>query len=452
MFKHIISTIVLGWLIASSAAAQETGTITGAVSADGTDYPLAGAVVRVVGFDNLGAVTDARGGFRIERVPIGPQRIRVENYGWEPVDRTVTVAVGVTEVRVRMPEAPVHVAGVTVTASGAAQRQMSSSAAVGAVTGRELRETKPSHPAQIAARIAGVWVNVAGSGEGHMTAIRQPLTTNPVYLYLEDGVPTRSTGFFNHNALYEINVPQAGRMEVLKGPGTALYGSDAIGGVINVETHAPAERASAELFAETGSSGWSRGLFSLSDTRGANGVRADLNLTRWDGWRDASGYDRHSGTIRWDHAIDASTKLKTVVSYSSIDQLDPSALSRSEYEANPKLNYYLFTTRNIRALRASTTLDVERGETHVLFTPYVRDNRMELVPFWMLAFDPVTYETGHKSVGMLLRVRQKLPQLKTTLTSGVDVDYSPGFRDEHQITMQRQGAIFESYQIGPSCL
>ena len=72
-----------------------------------------------------------------------------------------------------------------------------------------------------------------------MTAIRQPITTNPVYLYLEDGIPTRSTGFFNHNALYEINVPQAGRIEVFKGPGTALYGSDAIGGIINVSTRAP---------------------------------------------------------------------------------------------------------------------------------------------------------------------------------------------------------------------
>ena len=69
-------------------------------------------------------------------------------------------------------------------------------------------------------------------------AIRQPITTKPMYLYLEDGVPTRSTGFFNHNALYEVNLPQSGGLEVLKGPGTAMYGSDAIGGVVNVLTRA----------------------------------------------------------------------------------------------------------------------------------------------------------------------------------------------------------------------
>jgi outer membrane receptor protein involved in Fe transport len=87
-------------------------------------------------------------------------------------------------------------------------------------------------------QVPGVAVGVT-NGEGHTTAIRQPFTTSPVYLFLEDGIPTRSTGFFNHNALYEIDIPQAGGIEVVRGPGSALYGSDAVAGVINVLTHNP---------------------------------------------------------------------------------------------------------------------------------------------------------------------------------------------------------------------
>ena len=151
---------------------------------------------------------------------------------------------------------------------------------MGVVTGEELRAASRA-PAEVMGRVPGVWVSAAG-GEGHTTAIRQPETTKPMYLFLEDGVPTRSTGFFNHNALYEVNVPQAERIEVLKGPGTALYGSDAIGGVINVETRARLARArTAEASLEGGALRLDARCSSAgSDSRGDDGVRADLNLTR----------------------------------------------------------------------------------------------------------------------------------------------------------------------------
>jgi outer membrane cobalamin receptor len=105
---------------------------------------------------------------------------------------------------------------VTVTATREGQLINETPATVGVIKEKTLREVKPTHPTEIMGQVAGVWVNVTG-GEGHQTAIRQPLTTNPVYLYLEDGVPTRSTGFFNHNALYEVNLPMAGGIEISRG-------------------------------------------------------------------------------------------------------------------------------------------------------------------------------------------------------------------------------------------
>ena len=70
-------------------------------------------------------------------------------------------------------------------------------AAVGAISGDTVRQDRPNHPAQIMSQIPGVAVAVT-NGEGHTTSIRHPFTTNPVYLFLEDGIPIRSTGFFNH--------------------------------------------------------------------------------------------------------------------------------------------------------------------------------------------------------------------------------------------------------------
>ncbi|MCH2221276.1 MAG: Plug domain-containing protein, partial [Dechloromonas sp.] len=137
---------------------------------------------------------------------------------------------------------------VTVTGTREARLLSETPQTIHAVKAETIRDQRPSHPSQVMNQMPGVWVSNL-SGEGHSTAIRQPLTTGALYLYLEDGIPTRPTGFFNHNALYEINVPQSGGIEVSKGPGTALYGSDAIGGSINVLTRTPPRQAEFEASA-----------------------------------------------------------------------------------------------------------------------------------------------------------------------------------------------------------
>ena len=133
-----------------------------------------------------------------------------------------------------------RVAAQTITITGTREKRLLSETpeSVGIISEKDIKLTGPMHPQQILGQIPGVAVGVT-NGEGHTTAIRQPFTTGPLYLYLEDGIPTRATGFFNHNALYEVNIPAAGRVEVVRGPGTALYGSDAIGGMVNVLTRTP---------------------------------------------------------------------------------------------------------------------------------------------------------------------------------------------------------------------
>jgi outer membrane cobalamin receptor len=132
-------------------------------------------------------------------------------------------------------------------------------AAVGVIPKGSIERTRPNHPSQLLGQVPGVSVAVT-NGEGHATAIRQPFTTNPVYLFLEDGIPIRSTGFFNHNALYEINIPHSGGMEVTRGPGAALYGSDAIDGIVNVLTRTPSTKPEVGISAELGGHGFSRVL------------------------------------------------------------------------------------------------------------------------------------------------------------------------------------------------
>lgn len=343
---------------------------------------------------------------------------------------------------------------VTVTGTREGQKLSETPASIKVISGDTVRQDKPSHPSQIMGQSPGVWVNVTG-GEGHMTAIRQPLTTNPVYLYLEDGIPTRSTGFFNHNALYEINVPQSGGIEVSKGPGTALYGSDAIGGVVNVLTRPAPLKFEAELTGEVGGHGWKRMLGSIGNTWGENGLRADLNLTTTDGWRDSTGYDRSSATVRWDRALGGDALLKTVLTTSHIDQqtAGSSTITRSDYENNPTVNYTPISYRKVGALRLSTSYEQESGDTLISITPYARDNSMELLANWSLSYDPTVYTTANRSYGMMAKWRRDFAPLRTRLIAGIDLDVSPGSREENRLaTLTTTGSgvsrIYQAYTTG----
>ncbi|MCB1888872.1 MAG: TonB-dependent receptor [Rhodocyclaceae bacterium] len=343
---------------------------------------------------------------------------------------------------------------VSVTGTREQQPLAETPASVGVVDATAVELVRPAHPSEIVSQVPGAAVAVT-NGEGHTTAIRQPFTTAPVYLFLEDGIPTRSTGFFNHNALYETNLPQSGGIEITRGPGTALYGSDAIGGIVNVLTRTPPTEREAYVSGEAGGHGWWRLLAGGGMGYDMGGWRADLNLTHTDGWRDATDYDRQSGTLRWDHALSDRTVAKTVLAFSEIDQQTGagSPLIRADYEDDPTRNYRTIAFREVSALRLSSAIEHESGDSLFSVTPYVRDNSMDLLATFRLAFDPTVYTTENRSFGLLAKWRQDFAPMRTRLIVGVDLDHSPGSRLERRLNLVTAGSgaarEYLDYSVGP---
>lgn len=427
----------------------QTGEITGRIRAATTGSALPDVMVRVAG-TTRGAMTDAEGRFHISAVPAGERVVVAQRVGLASREDTVLVpAGGAATLDIALTEQARVLAPTIVSATAELQRRADASATIDVLDGAELRHARPSHPADVMNRLAGVHVSTL-SGEGHSMAIRQPITTKPMYLYLEDGIPTRATGFFNHNALYEINVPQAAGIEVLKGPGTALYGSDAIGGVINVLTRTAPATPSAELSAEGGAYGYGRILASGGFTQGRNGLRADLNLTRNDGWRDGSAYDRQSGTLRWDHFRASGLTARTVLTASNIQQNDVPALPVALFDASPQLNRAPIAFRHVQAVRLSSAVEREEGANLWSVTPYARYDVLELIPSWQLTYDPQWWDTRNSSLGVVARYRRDFQPLRTRLIVGTDVDWSPGSFLARRVESSPVGEsqIFASYELG----
>lgn len=434
---------------ARDSLAQATGELEGHVFTSDGRQPLEGARV-VVDRDTTGVRADAAGYFRIGDIAPGPHTLTVRALGRETAKRQVLVVAGeVARVEIALTEAPLLLPDMVVSANREEVRRVEVPANVGVVTGEEIREARPHHPAEIVGRVPGVLVVDLG-GEGHTVAMRQPINYAPVYAYLEDGIPIRSTGFFNHNALYEINIPEAERIEVFKGPATALYGSDAIGGVVNVLTRPPSQSSQLDLFAEAGSYGYGRVLGTASNTWGMQGLRADLNVTSFDGWRDGTSQARESGTLRHDWRLGEGSRLRTVLTTSWIDSPGDggSDQSRADFDARSTVNYTPIAFRKVEAVRLSSAWEHQRGPWRYDVTGYARHNRLQLLPSWQLTYDPQVWDTKNRSLGVMAKVRRNLEPMRTSLIGGLDIDYSPGSRVVDEIFPVLTDTAFTSYTLG----
>ena len=432
-----------------SADAQRGGTLRGEVVDSSSGRAIPDAIILVRGTRH-GAQADTQGRFTLRGLAPGAAAIVVQRLGY--ASRTIDVMIAREEetvVRIALPTVVQMIAPMVVSATREAQRRTEVSATIDVLDGVAIREARAAHPAAIVNRIPGVHVSEL-SGEGHSTAIRQPISTKPLYLYLEDGIPTRSTGFFNHNALYEVNLPQAGGMEVLKGPGTALYGSDAIGGVVNVLTRAAPASPTVDVTLEGGAYGYRRLLATGGFARGGQGLRLDLNVTAADGFRENAPYERISASARHDLTTPGSWSLRTVVTGTTVDQRDVFALSAANFFSRPQLNRSPIAFRDVTALRWSTAIEHERGQSHLSITPFARHNGLELIPNWQLAFNPEIWDTQNQSYGALLRFRRDFTPLRTRVVAGADVEYSPGSVHNNAIATTRTGpdSVWSSYTPG----
>lgn len=344
---------------------------------------------------------------------------------------------------------------VSVTGTREKARLAETPASVGVIRERDIRLTAPAHPQQLLGQVPGVAIAVT-NGEGHSTAIRQPFTTGPLYLYLEDGIPTRATGFFNHNALYEVDIPGAAGVEVVRGPNTALYGSDAIGGTVNVLTRTPAMDPGVSATGELGSFGWRRLLLEGNTPTGADAaLRAGANLTHSGGWRDGTAYDRQSVSLRWDAGTASGTQLKTLLGATHIDQQTGanSPLTYGDYLNNPTKNNMAIAFRKVDALRLSTQAEHEGGGALLTLTPYLRHNAMELNGSFNLSSDPRIETTRVTSLGLLAKWRQDFGgPLRPRLITGLDLDHSRGSHAEDSLNLTKTGTgadtAYTGYTLG----
>ena len=327
-----------------------------------------------------------------------------------------------------------------VTSTGFGEPRATHPGNISKINGYDIDFSKTEQPAELLNRVPGVAIE-QGSGVEHLTAIRSPVLSGGAgagsFLYLEDGVPMRAAGFGNVNELMEAMTEEAGGIEVVRGPGSALYGSNAEHGLINVLSRAPS------LIPEGSLTGWAgpHGILNLDGTASttvkgegetSHGFRGSFALNEDGGFRANSGYGQQKGQLRYDFTA-PETRIRATFTTVNLNQETAGYVTGHDaykdpalYKTNPNPEAY----RDAWSIRSAVRIerDLSPSET-IAVTPYMRTNGMNFLMHFQNG-KPIE-ESGHWSGGMLTSYEKRLSGGHKIIV-GFDSEYTDGYLREIQ--------------------
>ena len=236
----ILAILAMGMGSWGGAWAQgASGVLRGTVEDAETGERLPGVNIVLPG-TVLGTTSDRNGTFRLPNVAPGIYAVEASMIGYKShIVKDVRISAGrETSLAFKLREAVIEMAPIVVTASKRRQRLQDSPISIGVIGTTELEREQAVSLDQALRRVSGVDMKGGEIGIRASTGYTQGAGSR--VLLLIDGNPAIAgdTGGINWDA---IPVTEIESVEIVKGAGSALYGSNALSGVINVITRAPTE-------------------------------------------------------------------------------------------------------------------------------------------------------------------------------------------------------------------
>ncbi|WP_374949400.1 TonB-dependent receptor [Mucilaginibacter sp.] len=415
-----------------SAIFYGQNTLTGTITDARTHEAIAGAMVGNAASGAALTTTNAKGRFTINLD--GEKALRITMIGYAEKIYTLT---GSGHVEITLEPSTVNLQQVVISASRERQARQDAPIAISKINATQIHDTRATALYQLLNKVTGVYMVDLGN-EQHTMAIRQPITYNALYLYMEDGLPIRPTGIFNHNSLYEINMSGVRDIEVIKGPASSLYGSNAIGGAINFITQGPPAGYAGNVSIQGDNYHYRRVDADGGFSSGKFGLYVGGYIARQrDSWQDYSDFDKRSGNFKTTYDFDNATRLTTSVAYNYLNTQTPGSLDSAKFYSRSYGSNQRFTYRKVSAFRANSKLEHSWNErSNAFVTLFYRKNSTAQLPSYFIS--DVRDNAGNyissngqendqrfNSVGVLAQHRQDLNFLHSRLIAGLYVDNSP---------------------------
>jgi len=296
---RIFGLLIAVLTVATVGFGQDYGNVKGKVVDVHTGKPLPNANVVLVGTQQ-GAATDLNGDFIINRVPVGEYQLRVTYIGYEAVNKSINVQSNENIwVQFELREDFFQTRQVVVTATRTEKLMEDVPVVTEIVTREEIEEKGAEDVSEILEDRPGITIESGTTGNKflYMNGV-----DSRRLLILVDNVPLAGK-LNNRIQLNLIDADKIDHVEIVKGPGSALYGNDAMGGVINIITRDYSENFKIRANGRIGSNDLYSGNLSIA------GGKKKLNYTfNVDHMR--GGYDQGASEIKIKETLSGSVNSK----------------------------------------------------------------------------------------------------------------------------------------------
>jgi iron complex outermembrane receptor protein len=445
-FKILLSILIcLNTLVA-------TAQLTGKVYDKQTKEPIVGATIHLNNGESI-AQTNNDGHF--ECTVDNDASLTISAVGY----KSQTVITTGNKCFVQLETDQKNLQAIIVTANREASKRAEAPIAISKLSPKLIDETKASSVYEVINKTPGVFMADLGN-EQHMMSIRQPITTNAYYLYLEDGVPIRPMGVFNHNALLEVNQFAISSIEVVKGPVSSIYGPEAVGGAINFIMQRPTAVPTAKAGIQFDNWGFRRIQFGTGATIGKFGFYvAGLSSKQTNSWMASSDYDKTAINARLEYHINAKTHLFGNFTYGKYNSQMGGSTDSIAFYGRQYTSTADFTYRLSDANRSTLSLQHNWNDNaKTTITLFNRNDKMGQNPSYGIKWtSPNTTAKGEinensfKSYGVMAQHSQNFDWLSSKLIAGATFDYSPNTYWSYQIDLNAKlrgdGKSVEQYTI-----
>lgn len=310
---------------------------------------------------------------------------------------------------------------------------------------RELLDTfKQVHIGEVLNTVPGVVFN-RGNGQESLLGIRSPVLTGAgscgAYQVSQDGIPVRAAGFCNVNQLFEANTEQAQAIEIIRGPGSVLFGANALHGAINVINPALSGKPGGVISVDAGPNEYGRLNLGINTEEGEHQFGVYFNGASDGGYKDDSGFDQQKLNVG--HRYDGgNVRISSSFAVTNLNQETAGFLvgtdaykdsAKKRENANPE------AFRDVQSFRFHTRIEGDTENGTWMVTPYYRNTDMT----FLMHFLPGTplEENGHDSFGL---------QTLYSFNSSDDVNWTVGLDMESTdgLLKQTQAGGFGSFPAG----